>query len=100
MSDMMTLDYTWLKSGCINDTYLNWMIGLLTARDPNIEDMNLNGVYRKFVSCGFEGCRDGKDMTSHYKRFQFIAPTDWVYNQIDESQYKSKWPKDMIWITL
>lgn len=92
------LDYSWLRNGCINETYLNWMVGLFTARDENIEDMNKNGVYRKFISNGFEGCRDNKDWSSHYKRFQCIGPIDWVWNQIDADYYKSKWPKDMIWI--
>ena len=93
------LDFSWLKNGCIDDTYFNWELRLLTARDENIEDMNRNGIYRKFISNGFEGCVHSKDWTSHYKRFQFIGPNDWVYNQIDSPYYKPQWPKDIIWIT-
>ncbi len=95
------LNYSWLRVGvgCTNEEYLNWMIGLFTARDTNIEDMNRNGIYRKFVSCGHEGVASSNDMISNYKRFQCIGPNDWVYNQIDFKGYEGKWPiKNIQWI--
>jgi len=92
------LDYSWLLRGCIDETYFNWELNLFTAQDDNIKDMNINGVYRKFISNGYEGVIDNKDFTSHYKRFQFIGPSSFVWNQIDSGYYMSKWPKDIQWI--
>jgi len=86
------INYQFLKDGCINDVYFNWMYSLWTAINPDIRDMNDNGVLKKFVSCGFEGCKDNKDNKSQYKKFHCVKPNDWIWNQVDNKYYNSKWP--------
>jgi hypothetical protein len=70
------VSYEFLKNGCTDDVYFNWMYSLWTATNPDIRDMHDNGILRKFISCGFEGCIDNKDSKSHYKRFHCVKETD------------------------
>ena len=68
------VDYSWLKSGCINDIYFNWEFGLLTAMNPDIRELNNNGAYRPFRS--ERGIKDTQDHSSHENRFELIPILD------------------------
>ena len=91
------MDYSWLKNGCINDSAFNWMLSLLTAENENVKNINDIGACRKFVSNGFEGCVDNKDMSSHYKRFHLCLPQEW--DCINHTYYNNMWPTNIVWIT-
>jgi len=72
-------DYSWLYSGCIDDTYFNWMYSLWTAQNPDIQRFISDGSpYRKFESNGYEGVLDQKDTVSHFKRFQLIKTDSYL----------------------
>jgi hypothetical protein len=32
-------DYLWLRNGCTDDIYFNWMYGLWTAQNPDIKSL-------------------------------------------------------------
>lgn len=93
------IDYGFLKNGCTDEIYFNWMYSLWTATNPDIRDMHVNGILRKFISCGYEGCEDNKDNKSHYKKFHCVKETDWLWNQIDHKAYKVMLPDKIDWVT-
>ena len=62
-------DYSWLKNGCINEQYFNWMYSMYTGQAPHIRQMVGDGIpYRKFTAslCDWAG---ENDWVSHYRRF-------------------------------
>jgi len=80
------VDYSWLKSGCINEIYFNWEFGLLTAQDSNIRELNNNGAYRPFKS--ERGIKDTQDYSSHEYRFELIQIVDEHFIEISGQVYR------------
>lgn len=74
------VDYTWLRNGCINEMYFNWMYSLWTATNPDIREMvKEQSQFRKFIA------DDTVSWTSHDKRVDLVNVE--AFNRYDLSGY-------------
>lgn len=88
LKDDNIYDFGWLYDGCNDKRYFTWMYSLWTVEDDNIKFINDNGTaYRLFESSGQEGMKNLNDTESHYKRFDLISNTHWLYDQINHDYY-------------
>lgn len=66
-------DYSWLKNGCINDQYFNWMYSMWTGNDSITKEMIKEGTpHRKFINSGISAPVANNDLTTHCPRFILV----------------------------
>jgi len=72
------VDYSWLRNGCINEMYFNWMYSLWTATNPDIM-IKEQTQFRKFVAS------NEVDWKSHEIKFELINIEE--FKRYDLSSY-------------